>query len=160
MNQPQLPQNPSIENFAALVDAIVASSLAGHTVAKEQLGQLGATPELLRQLGLPELPLAIKGKTIEKVVMDHGIPKGMLKRLHKIVADPQAVYRAVAPHPSGVVVLSFEATGLGSVVISIAANQQVGRGHWMNLVTSMYAKEHAAAFERWKANGQLIWTKP
>jgi hypothetical protein len=158
MNQPQLPQNPSIENFAALVDAIVASSVAGHAVAKEQMGQLGATPELLRQLGLPDLPLAIKGKTIEKVVMDHGIPKSMLKRLHKIVADPQAVYRASPTHPSGIVVLTFEQTGLGRIIVSVAANQSIGRGHHLNLVTSMYAKEDDKVFARWQTNGDLLWT--
>jgi hypothetical protein len=153
-------QTPAAQNFAALVDAIVESSLHGHAVAKEQIGQLGATPELLQKLGLPNLPLGIKGKVIEKVVMDHGIPKSMLKRIHQIVGDPHAVYRAVAPHPVGVVVLSFEVTGLGSVIISIAAQQQVGRERWMNLVTSMYAKEDKAAFDRWKAAGQLIWAKP
>jgi Phage MuF-C-terminal domain len=153
-------QNPIAQNFAALVDAIIESSLQGRAVAKEQIGQLGSTPQLLQRLGLPSLPLGIKGKVIEKVVMDHGIPKSMLKRLHQIVADPQAIYRAVAPHPVGVVILSFEITGLGSVIVSIASKQQVGRERWMNLVTSMYAKEDKAAFERWKAAGQLVWAKP
>jgi Phage MuF-C-terminal domain len=151
-------QNVATQNFAALVDAIVSSSLLGHVVAKEQIGQLGETPELLQKLALPNLPLGIKGKVIEKVVMDHGIPKSMLKRLAQIVASPQAVFRAADPHPAGVVVLSFESTGLGQVIVTIAAQQQVGRARWMNLVTSMYAKEDPLALKRWKARGLQIWT--
>ena len=49
-------------NFSALVDVIIAASLGGHPVAKEQIGYLGVTPALLISLGLPDLPLAIKGK--------------------------------------------------------------------------------------------------
>lgn len=157
MNIPKPPPNPLLQNFAALVDAIIESSLHGHAVAKEQIGQLGATPELLQKLGLPDLPLGIKGKTIEKVVMDHGIPKSMLKRLAAIVASPQAVYRASAAHASGIVVLTFEESGLGRIIVSVAANQSMGRGQALNLVTSMYAKEDENVFARWQANGDLLW---
>jgi Phage MuF-C-terminal domain len=144
-------------NFAALVDAIVQASLNGHPVAKEQIGQLGATPALLQSLGLPDLPLGIKGKVIEKVVMDHGIPKSMVKRLAGIVAAPQAVYNSAPPHPAGVVVITVEVTGLGQVMLSIASAQSVGRSHIMNLVTSIYAKEDVRAFARWEAEGLLLW---
>ncbi len=144
-------------NFAALVDAIVSASVGGHPVAKEQVGHLGATPELLLRLGLPNLPLAIKGKVIEKVVMDHGIPKSMVKRLAAVVASPNAVYASAPPHPSGMVVLTFEATGLGRVMLSVAGSQNVGRSHHLNLVTSVYAKEDERAFARWENDGLLLW---
>ncbi len=118
---------------------------------------LGVTPALLTTLGLPDLPLAIKGKVIEKVVMDHGIPKSMVKRLAGIVATPSAVYASAPPHPAGVVVLTFEVTGLGQVVMSVASSQSVGRSHSVNLVTSMYAKEDVRAFARWENDGLLLW---
>ena len=150
-------QNAPHSNFAALVDAIINASLSGHPVAKEQIGYLGATPALLTTVGLPDLPLAIKGKVIEKVVMDHGIPKSMLKRLAGIVAAPNAIYAAAPPHSSGVVVLTFEATRLGRVILSVAGSQSVGRSHTVNLITSMYAKEDARAFKRWENEGLLLW---
>ena len=118
-------QNALPSNFAALVDAIISSSLGGHPVAKEQIGHLGATPALLLTFGLPDLPLAIKGKVIEKVVMDHGIPKSMVKRLAGLIAAPNAIYASAPPHPTGVVVLTFETTGLGRVIVSV----EIGRAH-------------------------------
>ena len=150
-------QNALQSNYAALVDAIVNASLGGHPVAKEQIGHLGSTPELLLKFGLPNLPLGIKGKVIEKVVMDHGIPKSMVKRLAGIVAAPQSLYASAPPHTAGVVVLTFEVTGLGQVILSVAGSQNVGRSHTMNLVTSVYAKEDARAFARWEADGLLLW---
>ena len=150
-------KEPQASNFSALVDAIVNASLGGHPVAKEQVGQLGATPQFLQKFGLPDLPLGLKGKVIEKIVMDHGIPKSMVKRLAAIVAAPQAVYASAPPHHSGVVVLTFEVTGLGQVMLSVASAQSVGRSQTMNLVTSVYAKEDARAFARWEADGLLLW---
>ncbi len=146
-------KEPQASNFSALVDAIVNASLGGHPVAKEQIGQLGSTPLLLQSFGLPDLPLGLKGKVIEKIVMDHGIPKSMVKRL----SAPQAVYASAPPHPSGVIVLTFEVTGLGQVMLSVASAQSVGRSQTMNLVTSVYAKEDARAFARWEADGLLLW---
>lgn len=146
-------------NFAALVDAIVQSSLGGHPIAKEQIGLLGQTPDLLVKLGLPQLPLGIKGKVIEKVVMDHGIPKSMVKRLDSLVAAPKVIYQSTPPHPPGVVVLTFEVTGLGQVMLSLAANQPVGRSRFLNLVTSIYAKEDPRAFARWDAAGLRLWAE-
>ena len=149
--------NASQSNYAALVDAIINASLCGHPVAKEQIGHLGSTPELLKGLGLPDLPLGIKGKVIDKVVMDHGIPKSIVKRLASMVSTPQAIYASAPPHPAGVVVLTFEITGLGQVMLSVATAQTVGRSQTMNLVTSVYAKEDARAFARWEAEGLLLW---
>lgn len=145
-------------NFFALVDAIINASLGGHPVAKEQIGQLGDTPALLLKLGAPYLPLGIKGKTIEKIVMDHGIPKSMVKRLTSIVGNPQAVYRSATATHAGVVVLTFEVTGLGAVIVTVAYNQAVGRSQHMNLITSMYAKEDAKVFSRWDAANLKLWT--
>lgn len=150
-------QNALQSNYAALVDAIVNASLGGHPVAKEQIGQFGPTPGLLLDLGLPNLPLGIKGKVIEKVVMDHGIPKSMVKRLTAIVAAPKAVYLSAPPHTAGVVLLTFEVIHLGPVMLSVASAQAVGRSRTMNLVTSVYAKEDSRAFVRWEAAGLLQW---
>ena len=150
-------KEPQASNFSALVDAIVSASVGGHPVAKEQIGQLGATPQFLQKFGLPDLALGLKGKVIEKIVMDRGIPKSMVKRLAAIVAVPRAVCASAPPHHSGVVVLTFEVTGLGQVMLSVAGSQSIGRSHTMNLVTSVYAKEDARAFARWEADGLLLW---
>lgn len=144
-------------NFSALVDAIISASLGGHPVAKEQIGQMGSTPALLSKLGAPDLPLGIKGKTIEKIVMDHGIPKSMVKRLAGIIETPKAIYKSATSIHPGVVVLTFEVTGFGAVIVTVAYNQNVGRSHTMNLVTSMYAKEDSKVFARWDAAALKLW---
>ena len=149
--------NASDANFSALVDAIINASLGGHPVAKEQIGQLGSTPALLIKLGAPDLPLGIKGKTIEKIVMDHGIPKSMVKRLASIIENPKAIYRSATQTNAGAVVLTFEITGLGAVIVTVAYNQSVGRSHTMNLITSMYAKEDRRVFSRWDAAALKLW---
>jgi len=145
-------------NFAALVDAIVYASLQGHPLAKEQIAVLGNTSELLQKHGAPELALGIKGSTIEKVVMDHGIPKSMLKRLPNLLATPLALYRSATSQKDGVVVLTFEVTHLGAVIVPIAFNQTIGRNRTMNLVSSMYAKEDRNVFKRWDAANLKIWS--
>jgi hypothetical protein len=145
-------------NFFALVDAIINASLGGHPVAKEQIGQLGSTPALLIKLGAPDLPLGIKGKTIEKIVMDHGIPKSMVKRLAGIIETPKAIYRSATQTHTGAVVLTFEITGLGAVIVTVAYGQSVGRSHIMNLITSMYAKEDNKVFARWDSAALKLWS--
>ena len=145
-------------NFSALVDAIINASLVGHPVAKEQIGQLGSTPALLIKLGAPDLPLGIKGKTIEKIVMDHGIPKSMVKRLASIIETPMAIYKSATSIHPGVVVLTFEVTGLGAVIVTVAYNQSVGRAYTMNLITSMYAKEDNKVFARWDLSALKLWS--
>ena len=82
--------------------------------------------------------------------MDQGIPKSMVKRLAAVVASPNAVCASAPPHPLGMVVLTFEATGLGRVMLSVAGSQSVGRSHHLNLVTSVYVKEDERAFARWE----------
>lgn len=125
----------------------------------EAVLNVGSTPAILVSHGLPELPLTITGKTVDKIFFDHGIKKGLIERLHSLISSPQTIYKAAPPHHAGSVVVTLEMHKGCPVIISIRASKQFGRNVYANEITSMYAKEGGSFEKRWAADGLLIWTK-
>lgn len=145
-------------NFCTALGLIITASIEGKP-RHETVLRVGHTPELLVTHGLPDLPLMLTGKTIDKIFFDHGITKGMIERLHVLTSNPKAIYKAAPPHHDGSVVVTLEMRKQYPVIISIRASKQFGRGIFANEITSMYAKENGSFEQRWIAEGLLIWTK-
>lgn len=145
-------------NFRTAVDLIIQASINGNP-RHEAILNAGNTPNLLISLGLPDLPLMITGKTIDKIFYDHGIPKRLIERLHELASTPNSIYKAAPPHKAGSVVVTFEIHKGDPVIISISANQQFGRNTFANEITSMYGKGGGSFQNKWKAEGLLLWTK-
>ncbi|MDP1870226.1 MAG: hypothetical protein Q8K61_01235 [Gallionella sp.] len=117
---------------------------------------LGPTPQVLIDQGLPELPLAISGKVLDKVYFDHGISKSMLERLYPMLCTPKAIYRS-ADASKGNVVMTFEMKDSLPIIVPIKPNSQMaGRRNYFNVVTSVYAKAGDAEV-RWAQEGLLMW---
>lgn len=125
----------------------------------EAILHVGQTPALLVGLGLPDLPLVVTGKTIDKVFFDHGITKGVIERVHSLVSTPKTVYKAAPPHHAGSVVVTFEVHRGNPIIIPIRASKRFGREFIANEVTSIYAKEGVSYEQWWTSAGLLIWTK-
>ena len=117
---------------------------------------LGATPQILIDHGMPDLPLAITGKVIDKCHFDHGIGKSMLERIHHIICNPKAIYKTSNNQP-GCVVMTFEVKDSDPIIVPIKPNMQLaGRRDFYNVVTSCYAKEGDPE-TRWQKQKLLIW---
>lgn len=145
-------------NFCTAVDLIIKASMEGKP-RHEVVLHVGKTPELLISYGLPDLPLVITGRTIDKIFFDHGITKGVIERLHGLVSSPMTIYRAAPPHQSGSVVVTLETHRGCPVIIPIRASKQFGRSYFANEITSMYAKEGESFDKRWLSAGLLLWAK-
>lgn len=142
-------------NFKAAVSLILQAAAQG-TPKHETVLTLGGTPQFLLDNGFPDLPLNIKGATIDKAHFDHGIPRGVLERLAEIITSPKALYKSATVSGSAVVI-TLEMKAGSPILIPVHANKPVGRSH-ANFVASMYTKE-AAVEERWKSEGLLLWAK-
>jgi len=105
---------------------------------------------------MPDLPIAINGRVIDKSFFDHGMTKPMLERVYTHICAPKAIYTASNGEP-GCVVVSFEFKAGDPVIICLRANHQMaGRRDFYNMVTSVYGKGNDAEL-RWKAKGLLRW---
>lgn len=145
----------SDKNYKVAIDLFISSLHAGDA-RHEILIDLGSTPQVLIDSGLPELRLGITGKVIDKVYYDHGVTKGKLQALPSMLATPKAIYRSDHPHPPGSVVVTFESQNGDPLIVSIKANARHGRSDCYNLVTSVYGKGGDFQ-EAWKRNGLLLW---
>ena len=144
-------------NFKAAVQLILQASAEGKP-KHEVVLNLGATPQFLIDNGFPELPLSIKGGTIDKAHFDHGITRGILERLADIITTPKALYKSATVQRSAAVVITFEMKAGSPILIPIHANKPIGR-EFANVVASIYAKESTVE-DRWKKDGLLLWEKP
>lgn len=119
---------------------------------------IGATPPVLLNVGLPDLQLAISGKVIDKVIFDHGIPKGMLARIYALLESPKSIYKGHLENP-GAVVVTYEVKNMAPIIIAIHPDRQMGRARF-NKVASMYAKSTKPGVsneDRWTREGLLLW---
>lgn len=122
---------------------------------------IGPTPKVLLDLGMPELQLVISGKVVDKVLFDHGIPKGTLERLYSLLEAPKAIFKGHQGNP-GSAVLTFEVKGMAPIIIAVHPNKQMGGrdGTRYNNIASMYPKESRpgeSIEDRWTREGLLLW---
>lgn len=115
---------------------------------------LGPTPPVLITLGLPQLPLVMTGKVVDKSFFDHGVTKGILEKAYQIIVAPKAVYKSQTYN--GHIVMSYETKGADPLIIAIHPNKQLGRGTVFNVVASIYFKENDPE-TRWGKDGLLLW---
>lgn len=128
---------------------------------------LGPTPTVLTDLGMPQLPIVILGRVIDKAVFDHGMTKGLLERLYTLIATPKAVYQAHQGQP-GSVIVTYEVKKMVPIVVAIHPDKEMGgRGRKLeryNNVASVYDKTSGKPGEtievRWKREGLLLWEAP
>lgn len=141
-------------NFKTAVQLILQASIDGKP-KHEAVLSLGATPQFLLDNGFPELPLSIKGGTIDKAFFDHGVTRGVLERLGEIITTPKALYKSATVVGTAAVVITFEMKDGSPILVPVHGNKPVGRA-FANVVASVYAKE-ATVEARWKNQGLLLW---
>jgi hypothetical protein len=147
-----------MDKYKDLVDLVINSELKGHP-RHEILLSLGDTPlPLIQNAEFPDLKLIMTGDVISKACFDHGISTSILKELPAILAEPKAIFSS-ATLPDSSVVLTFHFKNGSPIIVPVHKNQPVGRGHRVNRVASVYAKEGPDPVIKWTADGLLIWEK-
>ena len=117
------------------------------------------TPRFLVDQGFEALPIAINGRTVDKVHFDHGITKRILERLPAMLGSPQAVFVSSSVDGGAVVVVSFELKGPNNIIIPLHRGKQIGRDRRVNAVASIYDKR-PDVIAKWRADGLLLWEPP
>lgn len=119
--------------------------------------RIGSTPQHYRDLGFPDLPLAMKVSNLDKILFRHGIPLSLLEGIYLTLQHPKAIFRSRShSRETNAVVLTFETNHLGPLVVILHANKSLGRTS-INELTSIYAKEDKAFEKVWRKEGLLLW---
>jgi hypothetical protein len=148
-------------NFRTALSLLLRSMQAGQPTHEFSL-EVGLTPPVLTALGLPELPMIISAKAIDKIFFQHGIHESRLQRLYDLIAAPKSIYRSDSPHidrtkVNPVVVVTVEVKDADPILIAIHPEQEIGRlKEKVNVIKSVYDKP-AAMLDKWRDKGLLLW---
>lgn len=157
-------ENPAFKTALALLIKSMQEGTDKPHVNHQRILPIGPTPKVLLDLGMPDVQLVISGKVVDKVLFDHGIPKGTIERLYSLLDAPKAIYKGHLDNP-GSAVVTYEFKNMAPIIIAIHPNKQMGgrSGTVYNNVASMYAKETRAGEsieDRWTREGLLLWKAP
>lgn len=115
---------------------------------------LGNTPNALIHSGLPNVPLMIAEKVIDKAHFDHALTKKQLKSLPDLLANPLMVFKSDT-QPGSFVVITHEFQRNDPVMVAIKPNGEIERIKPVNIITSTYGKP-AGVIGSWIKKGLLI----
>ena len=110
--------------------------------------RMGKTPDVLKMLGLPDVPVTINGATIEKVMAPHlGLPKGEHSNVHNLTPEtlrqlPQQINNPVAVFKSG-----SAATKNGYVVLTELTEKDVKTGTNKPVIAALHVKTTSKGLE-------------
>ncbi|MBY4897505.1 hypothetical protein [Cupriavidus sp. AU9028] len=145
-------------NFDILIQTAYETLLSdkAHTIMGRAI-EIGTTPQRYVDLGLPDLPLVVKVASLDKAFFRHGISLKFIRGIYGTLMEPKAIFKSNT-HQTDInsVVLTWEVTHLGPVVVILHGGKVIGRSCF-NEVASVYAKE-AQGFEAlWREKGLLLW---
>ncbi len=154
-NQPQTAQ----ERYEAQIDGTFDGSLS-----KAKTIELGRTPEILRSLGAPDLPLTMAQRVARKIAYPMGYLQGKhnlgipaLKKLPQQLSDPLAVLVSKTQPNSYVVLTQWNDTDGNPVVAAIHMNKK-GVIEDINALASAYGKRNLEALLG-KNHENVVYTK-
>lgn len=136
---------------------------AGKISAREDLQLLDSTPAVLQRLGVPNLPITIRGGIIKKITGEietnsgerHGIPVDELRKLQLELDNPIAVFDSGTRNDSLVVLTRLvDRQNNERAVVAVRMDVPASGKLRINVITSAYGK-NKSAFETWIANGRL-----
>lgn len=147
------------QNYKTALSVFLKSIKTG-TKYHEYSLDVGITPPVLLAVGVPQLPVTISVKTIDKCFFQHGVSEARLRRLYDLIANPQSVFRSDSPHidptqPHPVVVITVEVKNENPILVAVHPDQRIGR-RAVNQIKSIYDKPEAMV-EKWREKGLLLW---
>lgn len=153
--------------FSEQVDAVLSGANTTSTHIK-----ISNTPKILRDVGLPNLPILMTAKHLKSVVQDsgtesmnyHGLGVKAIKKLPEFLADPVMIMDSLTREDS-IVVLTEIADKENRPVIAAVKMNGVGRQNEeiisANILTSVYGKDNFDNFIRRNVeeSAVLYWNK-
>ncbi len=139
--------------FADQVDAV----LSGADTTNTHLEVLHTTPQILQDVGLPDLPILMTAKHLKSATHDsgadtmnyHALGSDMVKQLPELLSDPVMIMDSLTREDSIVVVTESHDKENRPVIGAIKVN---GKGYInqveisANILTSMYGKDNFRSF--------------
>lgn len=117
---------------------------------------VGRTPEVLRALGAPDLPISISKDTILKASngVKHDVQLDDIKRLPELLADPVMVFDSRTEAGALVVLIEVNDASGRPVVVAIHTHQRA-RHMEVNKVNSVHGRESGRHITGWIKDGLL-----
>jgi hypothetical protein len=150
------------KNYKTALNVFIKSIQAGTRYHEYSL-EVGKTPKVLLNLGVPDLPITIGVKVIDKCYFEHGVPEATLGRLYELIENLTSVYKSDSPHLdhnqiSAIVLITTETKNGNPLLIAVHTNKTVGRRQ-VNQICSVYDKKKEV-IQKWRDKGLVLWDKP
>ncbi|API59642.1 hypothetical protein BSL82_10190 [Tardibacter chloracetimidivorans] len=100
---------------------------------------MGGTPSVLVDMGLPAAPLVIGRAKIATIRDKHRVPAEVFHNLPELLADPLAVFPSADPNHASTLIAQLDARDIEGNPIIAAIMPDTGKGN--NVVLSAYGKE-------------------
>ncbi len=154
--------------FSEQVDAVLSGADTTSTHIK-----ISNTPKILRDVGLPNLPILMTAKHLKSVTQEsgtdnsvnyHGLDVKVIKKLPELLADPVMIMDSLT-HDDSIVVLTEIVDKENRPVIAAVKMNGVGRQDGKiisaNILTSVYGKDNFNSFIRKNVEegAVLYWNK-
>ncbi len=153
--------------FSEQVDAVLSGADTTSTHIK-----VSNTPKILRDVGLPNLPILITAKHLRSITQDsgtesmnyHGLGEKAIKKLPELLADPVMIMDSLTREDSVVVLTEIFDKENRPVIAAIKIDgigRQNGEIISANILTSVYGKDNFESFLNLnlQANTVLYWNK-
>lgn len=158
--------SPQLEALFAESRAPVKSGVLDGFV-RGVIGKLGEAhasmdvPQVLKQLGVEELPLVVADRVVsDKVLFDHGIKQDQVRNLLGLLGNPLAILKSATVDGALVVVTDIADRQGRPVVVAIHPGAAVPGRETMrvNKIASIYGRnDHQRFFEREAKEGRVLY---
>lgn len=145
-----------MEEWARQVDAFDPAPSRG--ADKRRLLSVCRTPDVLRKLGAPDLPMTMTARNLEKILSDkpdHHLPKDLVKQLPRALAEPVMVFESATSPDSFVVLTELKHEGR-SVMAAIHLDTE-RQNIRVNDIASAYKRGNEAWYIRQIEDGRLLY---
>ena len=145
-----------LEEWARQVDAFDPAPSRG--ADKRRLLSVCRTPDVLRKLGAPDLPMTMTARNLEKVLsdkQDHQLPKDLVKQLPKALAEPVMVFESATEANSFVVLTELTHEGR-SVMVAVHLDTE-RQNIRVNDIASAYKRGNEGWYIRQIEDGRLLY---
>lgn len=125
---------------------------------KDRKGQpitiLNTIPKVFKKLGIEIKPIVITPKILVKIPRDHDLPKAIIKKLPRELADPVMIFDSMS-EPDSIVVITNRVDKTGSPIMSAVFINKSGEADASHSIKSVYGRNDIEDFRRWIEKGNL-----
>lgn len=159
-NNNNISQNDSVVNNSSANAEFLnqVDSWKDGSMDKNEVFNLGNTPDVLKNIGADGLPIIMTQKVMNKITGGkHDIDLSEIKRLPQSIAEPIMLFKSATTPNAYVILTELSDKNGNSVVAALHLNRMQNRVN-VNRIASVYGKENIENFVRKQAEaGNLIF---